>query len=410
MIKRGSAAFWRTNLALFAAGTATFALLYSVQPLMPVFSHSFDISAARASLSLSVTTLPLAFAMLAASAVSDRLGRKIVMVASLLSSALLCGLGAFAPGFTALLAVRALMGISLSGLPAVAMAYVTEEMAPEATGLAMGLYIGGSAIGGMTGRQLSAVLAEAIGWRASLLAIAALGLLCGALLWRYLPASRHFRPAAMGIARSLGAMAGHLRNPILPWLFAEAFLIMGGFVTVYNYIGYRLLAPPYGLGQAAVGLIFSVYLVGVASSAVMGHLAVRAGRRRVLAGNLLLMGAGLLVTLAHPVWAIVLGVAGVTAGFFGAHSVASAWVGYRAQGARAQASALYLFAYYGGSSVVGSALGLVWSRWQWGGIVAAVGILLALAFAGAVVMPAGRKIGWTVPVPPNPPSSLEEAA
>jgi YNFM family putative membrane transporter len=130
----------------------------------------------------------------------------------------------------------------------------------------------------------------------------------------------------------------------------------------------------------------------------------------VLAGNLLLMGAGLLVTLAHPVWAIVLGVAGVTAGFFGAHSVASAWVGYRAQGARAQASALYLFAYYGGSSVVGSALGLVWSRWQWGGIVAAVGILLALAFAGAVVMPAGRKVGWTVPVPPNPPSSLEEAA
>jgi YNFM family putative membrane transporter len=167
---------------------------------------------------------------------------------------------------------------------------------------------------------------------------------------------------------------------VLPWLFAEAFLLMGGFVSVYNYIAYRLLAPPYSLSQAAAGLIFLVYPVGVVSSAVLGSLALRLGRRVVMGASILLMAAGLLITLAAPVWAMVLGVAGVTAGFFGAHSVASAWVGDRAEGARAQASALYLLAYYVGSSVLGSATGFVWARAGWPGVVAAVGVFTLVAF------------------------------
>ncbi len=389
MIDRGSLAFWRTNLALFAAGMATFALLYCVQPLLPLFSGVFGVSAASASLTLSMTTLPLAFAMLGASVVSDRVGRKGVMVASLLASAVLCAACAAAPGFGGLLALRALMGLSLSGLPAVAMAYVTEEMSPAAAGLGMGLYIGGSAIGGMSGRLLSAVLAQEFGWRAALGAIAAIGLVCGALLWRFLPASRHFVARVLPARHWMAAMAAHLRTPVLPFLFAEGFLLMGGFVAVYNYVGYRLLAPPYGLSQGRVGLIFSVYLVGVASSAVMGNLALRLGRRRVLAGNIVLFMAGVAVTLAQPVWAVVLGVAGVTAGFFGAHSVASAWVGFAARGGRAQASALYLFAYYAGSSLTGSGLGLVFSRGGWPAIVLAVGLLGLAALAVAAVMPGG---------------------
>jgi YNFM family putative membrane transporter len=387
LIARGTAAFRRTNLALFAAGMATFALLYCVQPLLPVFSGVFGISAALSSLSLSMTTLPLAFAMLGASVISDRVGRKGVMVASLLASAVLCGACAASPGFGGLVAIRALMGLSLSGLPAVAMAYVTEEMTPAAAGLGMGLYIGGSAIGGMSGRLLSAVLAQHLGWRISLSANAALGLVCGVLLWRFLPASRHFVARDAGAGRSLAAMIRHVRHPVLPFLFAEGFLLMGGFVAVYNYVGYRLLAPPYGLSQSNVGLIFSVYLVGVVSAAVMGNLALRLGRRRVMAGNIVVFLAGVLVSLAHPVWAVVLGVAGVTAGFFGAHSVASAWVGFAARGGRAQASALYLFAYYAGSSLMGSGLGLVWAREGWPGIVTAVTVLCLAALSVAAIIP-----------------------
>lgn len=387
LIERGEPAFWHTNLALFAAGFATFALLYCVQPLMPVFSAAFGTTAAASSLVLSATTLPLAFAMLVASAVSDTVGRKPLMVASMFASAALCVVSAGAPGFGALVAVRGLMGLTLSGLPAVAMAYVAEEMSAQAAGLGMGLYIGGSAVGGMSGRLASALLAEQLGWRAALLTTGGVGLMCGLLLWRFLPPSRHFQPRAYGWRGSVAAFARHRHSAVLPRLFAEGFLLMGGFVSVYNYIGYRLLGPPYRLGQGSVGLIFSVYLVGVASSAVMGSLALRLGRRRVMVANILFMAAGLAATLAHPVWAIVLGVACVTGGFFGAHSVASGWVGAAAAGGRAQASALYLFTYYAGSSVAGSLIGLIWPWQGWPGLACAVGLLL---LAAIMLVPGSR--------------------
>ena len=173
-------------------------------------------------------------------------------------------------------------------------------------------------------------------------------------------------------------------------LFATGFLLMGGFVSVYNYVAYRLLAPPYSLSQTAVSLIFAVYLLGVVSSPIMGNLALRLGRRRILLANMALIAAGLALTLATPVWAIVAGVAVLTTGFFGAHSVASAWVGFAARAGRAQASALYLFAYYGGSSLAGSLCGVAWSRAGWDGVVLCVATMLAISGALALGLP-GRK-------------------
>jgi YNFM family putative membrane transporter len=385
VIERGTAAFWRVNLGLFAAGLATFALLYCVQPLMPLFAVVFHVTPAQSALTLSVTTMPLAIAMLVASGVSEALGRKPVMVASLLASSVLTLLSGLAPGFASLLLLRGLTGLTLSGLPAVAMAYVAEEMHPKAAGLAMGLYIGGSAIGGLSGRLMSGALADLSSWRVSLAAIGAEGLVCGLLLWRGLPASAHFTPRPLHPAALARTYLAHLRRPVLPWLFAEGFLLMGAFVTLYNFIGYRLMAPPYRLSQTSVGLIFCVYIAGAFSSPLMGNLATRIGRRPVLVGNILAMLAGVALTLATPLPVIVAGVALVTAGFFGAHSVASNWVGFRATEARAQASALYLFAYYAGSSVVGYAGGLVFQHHGW------IGICLLL---GALLVPAMMLPGW----------------
>jgi YNFM family putative membrane transporter len=261
------------------------------------------------------------------------------MVASLLASSALAVLCGSAPGYSALLILRGLMGLTLSGLPAVAMAYVAEEMHPKAAGLAMGLYIGGSAIGGLLGRLTAGVLADFASWRMALTTIGVAGLACGVLLWRWLPDSVHFRPRPLHPWALARTYLAHLRRPVLPWLFAEGFLLMGAFVTLYNYVGYRLMAPPFMLSQAAVGLIFCVYLTGIVSSPVMGSLAMRAGRRLVMAGNIAAMLAGLALTLSSSLPCIIAGVALLTAGFFGAHSVASNWVGFRATEARAMAAA-----------------------------------------------------------------------
>jgi len=135
----GTPAFRRTNLAMFASGVATFGFLYCVQPIMPEFSRQFQVSAATSALSLSLPSAVLAFAILFAGPISNAWGRKAVMSVSLLVSALLVLLTAVAPTWHSFLALRALLGLALGGLPSVAMTYLNEEMHPESIGLGMGL-------------------------------------------------------------------------------------------------------------------------------------------------------------------------------------------------------------------------------------------------------------------------------
>jgi YNFM family putative membrane transporter len=159
---------------------------------------------------------------------------------------------------------------------------------------------------------------------------------------------------------------------------------MGAFVTTYNYIGFRLAAPPFSLSQATIGLVFVIYLVGAVSSTAMGELAGRFGRRRVIGPAIVLIPIGVLTTLPDSLPLAILGVGLVTAGFFGAHSIASSWIGLRAERAQAQASALYLFFYYAGSSLAGTIGGWVFARGGWPGVAAFVGALSALALVVAV--------------------------
>jgi YNFM family putative membrane transporter len=349
---------------------------------MPEFSRDYGVSAAGSALSLSLTTGVLAVAMLFAGALSDAWGRKPMMVASLLSSALLVLVTAVMPNWTALLAVRTLLGLTLSGLPAVAMTYLGEEMHVESIGLGMGLYISGSAVGGMGGRLITGVLADFFGWRAGVMVVGVIGMLAGAIFWRALPPSRHFVAQPLRWRLVVGRFAGMFHDRGLPWLFVEGFLLLGAFVTVYNYLGYRLLAAPYNLSQAVVGLIFGIYLVGTFSSAWMGHLAGKLGRRKVLWTAFALMLAGVALTMTRPLPLIMLGIVAVTFGFFGGHSIVSSWVGRRAGAAKAQASSVYLFCYYMGSSVAGASGGLFYASHGWQGVALFVG---ALVLAGLLI-------------------------
>ncbi|WP_230529915.1 MFS transporter [Microvirga roseola] len=382
-LETGTPAFRRLNLALFAAGFSTFAILYCVQPLLPAFSQEFGVSAAASSLSLSLSTGLLAVAMLVAGSVSEVFGRKPVMIASLFASAVLTILSALAPTWSIFLLARMTIGITLSGLPAVAMAYVSEEVHPKSIGLAMGLFIGGNAVGGMAGRILGGFLTDLGSWRIAIGTIGAIGLVTAVAAWRSLPNSAHFQPRSARLTDLLRSFADHLRDPGLRSLFAEAFLLMGGFVTVYNYLAYRLVAPPYSLSQTAIGLIFVSYLIGTASSAWIGALAGRLGRSRVLWVMIAIMLTGVGLTLPSHLALILAGVVAVTFGFFGAHSIASSWVGHQATVAKAQASALYLFCYYLGSSTIGTLGGLFWSAWGWPGVagLVAANLILALGIA-----------------------------
>lgn len=370
LIAAGTPIFRRTTLALFAAGFSTFAVLYGVQPLMPVFAEEFQVSPAESSLALSAPCATLALALLVVSPLSEVLGRKPVMVASLFASAILTLIAVMVPSWYGFLALRALTGFAASGLPAVAMAYLSEEMDNRAIGLSMGLLIGGNALGGMVGRLVAGIITDHASWRIGLGTIGVLALIAALAFRALLPPSREFLARRMAWREVPGTFAGHFRDPGLPWLFAEPFLLMGGFVSVYNYIGFRLLDPPFSLSQTAIGAIFIVYLAGTFSSAATGEIATRLGRRRVLWLAITLGLAGIVLTASDNLVVIILGIVVVTMSFFGAHSVASSWVGRRALRDRAQASSIYLCMYYLGSSVLGTAGGWFFAHSGWTGIVA----------------------------------------
>ena len=383
-IAAGSAAFKRINRAMVFGGFSTFALLYCVQPLMPLLAHDFALSAAQSSLVLSLATGALAVSLLASSVLSERYGRKPLMAASMFAGGILTLLAAFTHSYGQLLVLRGLLGLLLGGMPALAMAYLSEEIDGPSLGHSMGLYIGGSAFGGMAGRVLSSFISDFWDWRIAIGTMGVAGLYAAWEFNRSLPASTNWKPGQGGWHALVGGTRKHLGDQGLPWLFALSFLLMGTFVSMYNYIGYRLLGPDFGLRQSAVGALSVLYLLGIFSSVWAGKLADRLGRRNVLWMVMLAMLAGLLLTLSNALVAIVAGMGLFTFGFFASHSVASSWVGRRARPPQALASALYLFFYYLGSSVVGWLAGVVWGHAGWGGVVALLGAVLAGAVAVAL--------------------------
>jgi YNFM family putative membrane transporter len=100
------------------------------------------------------------------------------------------------------------------------------------------------------------------------------------------------------------------------------------------------------------------------------------------------MTTGLLLTLSSLLGAVIAGIIIFTIGFFGAHAIASAWVGALAGQARAQASSLYLFAYYMGSSISGTGGGFFYASWGWPGVVALIFLLLVCAMLIGVLLTA----------------------
>ena len=402
-IRHGTRAFRQVNVALFLAGFCTFAQLYSVQPLLPVFAAEFGRSPGISSLALSVSTASLAVGLLFAGSVSDVLGRKIVMSVALWSSAVLGLLLVILPGWDSILAVRALMGLVLSGVPAVGMVYLGEEVEKESLGLAMGLYIGGNAIGGMSGRFVTGMLTDFTSWRMALGILAALSLLCALAFTRLLPRPQFFTARPPRIREIAHAFAGNFRDAALPLLFLESFLLMGAFVTIYNYIAFRLAAAPYGLSHAAIAAIFVVYLIGSFASTWGGHLGGRYGRRKVLWGMILVLVCGVALMTASNLALILAGIVIITFGFFGAHSIASSWVTRRARRGKAQAASLYLLFYYLGSSLLGSLGGVFWQNWGWSGVTLLVGAALGIALAISVRLFFVRPLpDPEVPQPPSP--------
>lgn len=384
---RGSSAYRRVLIALGAVGMTTFALLYYPQATIPAISRDLDVTVADAALTISAATIGLAAAVLGWSWVANRFGRTRVIKLALLAAVALGFLIPFAPSFELLVATRVLQGVALGGTPALALTYLAEEVDPRDAMVASGTYISGTVIGGLAGRLVAAPVADVTDWRIGGLVVTALSALGALLAVVLLPNARNFRPATGGQQRVVrDGVAASLRNPALLILYAQAALLCGGHVAVFNYLGYRLEQPPFSLAPTLSAGIFLAGLSGAVSARAAGRLAARFGRRPVLLSSAATMATGAALTIPDWLPTVLFGLLMLTVGYFGAHSIASGWVSPNAISGTAQANSLYSLFYYVGSSVFGWLGGLAFSA-GWAGTAIMVISIVSIALGCACLHP-----------------------
>lgn len=375
----------RIRLCMLLSGLSVFAQLYLFQPLLSDLCHDYALSPVSGSLSVSASTIGMAVGLFVLAFKADAVSRGRLMGWSLIVSSLLTLLSVFAFNYPLLLLVNFLKGAVLAGVSAVALAYLTEEVDARVIGLAISLYLSGNTLGGMVGRVSGTLLAGWAGWHAAVLVIGVVSLLLGLIFVRLLPVSQNFRPASVPVKVRLGQMARLLGGRSFVGVYFIVALLMGVFVSVYNYLSFLLESPVFGLPHYVVAGVFLMYTAGVAGSVVTGRLSDRYSPYTLLRLSMVLMLVGLLFLLIMRLGYIILGLGILTFAFFSTHTMASRIVSMRANEARSSATSLYWLFYYAGSSLLGSATGVWLSDYGWEGFVAALSVLVGVAFVVSCV-------------------------
>ena len=361
----------RGQVAVVAAGMCAFFNMYITQALLPELRRVFDAGVAAVSLTVTVTTLGVAFAAPFAGGLADRFGRKRVLLVALSLLTLATFGAASADHLGTLLVWRALQGVVIPGIFTSAVAYIAEEWAPAEAGTITSLYVAGTVLGSFCGRFISGLMTDAYGWRSAFLVMGLINLSFLPLIAVLLPRSRRFTPGTSLLA-SLAGVSAHLRNAPLLATYGIGFTLLFAQVGTFTYVNFYLAAAPFGLSTHALSCIFFVFLIGMAVTPFSGRWALRWSQRSVGLAALAMSALGLLLTLSHWLPQIVLGLILSSAGIFILQSLATASVPRLARGARSAAVGLYLTCYYFGASVGATLPAALWSFAGWYACVALV--------------------------------------
>jgi len=373
-------AFDFRRLAVAFAGTAAFLDLYAPQSLLPELAREFRVGEAVISLTITASMIAVALTAPFAGSLADVVGRKRIIVAAAFGLCLPTAMLAFVGSIEGMFFWRFVQGLFIPPIYAVTVAYIGEEWPPAEIGPVTALYIGGSVLGGFGGRFIIGNAAELWGWQQSFLALAAVNLACATGIALFLPKERTFKKIG-GLAQSLGKMAGHFRNRRLVATFAIGFAILFSIVATFTYVNFYLAAPPFGLTPAALGTVFTVYLVGVVVTPLSGSWVRRFGNLHTLVGGTACSIAGLLLTLSPSLLTVIPGLALAATGLFIVQATATSFLPIAATEAKASAIGLYGTCYYVGGSVGAFAPSVIWKNAGWTGcvsLVIGVEILIAL--------------------------------
>lgn len=375
--------FWKIVLGLGFASVFIFASMYAMQPLLPLFTTEFDISVSYASMAMSMTTIGLIVGLIVLGFFSDRNGRKVYVYLSLIGSVIPFLIIANTESFLLIVILRFVQGFALAGVPAAALAYISEEVHKNFTNIATALYISCNSLGGMIGRFMTGFIAEQASWQTSLYILSIFGMVLFILLLVMLPKSRNFVPTDTTFAKDIKGIVFHLKNPSLLIVFGLGIVLQFSFTGVWTYLPFHLIDSPYSLSLETISYLYLAYGFGVVGAPLAGWLSGRFGLRNVRLVGVVLLAFGIGLTAFSSLFAIISGLCIVCLGFFTAHSLTAASVSKEATHHKGSAASLYLVSYYIGVAMGSTLLSTLYESFGWGGLIALTAIL-PIVYVGVI--------------------------
>lgn len=378
------------RLALFLCGCAAFLNLYATQSILQTFAAQFHISAREAGWSITVTTLAVAITAPFVSRLTGRFDQRTVIASAALLLAFPALMTAYADSFAEALVWRFAEGMLIPVVFATSVAYIGERWRDGSVTEVTSLYVAGTVLGGFAGRFVTGVLTEYVGWREAFELLAVLSLMVGGFIQFLLPANR---PRT---AQVKGPSSGVFRAPLLA-AYAVGFCVLFSQVAAFTYAGLYLGLPPFSLGPAALGTLYTVFLLALIVIPIAGRLSRARPHAELLTVAAVLGVSGAALTLAPSLWCIVAGLALSSTGVFLAQAAANAFTASTAGDNKAGAVGVYLTCYYLGGSCGAIVPALIWERWGWPGCVTLIIGFQLLTLLIALT-------GWKPPKPERVPT------
>lgn len=340
---------WMTVILCWSA-VVVMSSLYVTIPLVPLFAKVFGKTLAEAALPGSIFSLGFAAGCLIYGGLSDRFGRKQVIVAGLLALTILSLSLSLTNQYSVLVVLRLLQGLAAATFSPVALAYAVDMFPTEKRVTAIGFISTGFLVAGIAGQVFSIIISEQIGWN---MVFRMLGVLYAItfLIVFFLPKAPSPQ-RGVRIWAAFGQLGTVLRSYPLWLSYTVAFVLLMSFVSMYTVLGSYLGGPEFGLNSRQMLYVRSAGIIGMLLSPFAGKLAQKYGVHLILRTALILSILSLaLMGMTHSLMTIVVLSVCFVSGI--ALSVPSliAIVGLLGGAARAIAVSLYTFILFAGTSL-----------------------------------------------------------
>jgi len=373
--------YFRLQLIVFALVSASFTNIYITQPVLPVLQSEFSADMVLVSFSVSAVILGIALSNLPFGFLADRLPIQPIILTG--GVAVACGglICALTDNLWVLIGARFLQGAFIPALTTCLAAYLAKTLPMQRLNVVMGSYVAATVLGGLSSRLLGGWIHPPLHWRYAFVSAAALILIATFIALRSLPRTASKSGQS---ADSISFLALLKRRDILLIYFCAA----GSFAlfsSVFNYLPFRLAAPPFNFSTEMTTLFYLAYVVGIFMGPTAGKVSNHLGGGNTLIAGSVVLGGALVLLLQPFIYAVIAGLLSLCAGFFTIHAAAVGALNRKLAGGQGRANALYVMFYYMGGWVGITVCGIAFKQGKWSAVVSVCLFLLIIPISAGIV-------------------------